>query len=214
MPEKLMNKKVKTILRSLLVFMAVAIAGYSFSYLNFNPEFGFLSIKPDALKESLFWKIAFYLHVSFGGAALISGALQFPERLRNRLKLHRLLGKAYLAGITVGGLAGFVLSIFAEGGILAKIGFNLLAITWLFTSWMAYQKIRERDIDSHRQWMIRSYAACCAAITLRIILPLETVLLQMDFAQAYPIVAWLCWVPNLLLAEWYIRGNRRAVLLA
>lgn len=207
-----MNKTVKNFTRGFLVFMAIGVGGYAFSYLNFNPAFGFLNIKADVLKASIFWKLAFYVHVSFGGVALIAGAFQFSEKLRRKLPLHRTLGKFYMIGVAVAGLAGFVLSLFAEGGLIAKTGFNLLAVTWLGTSWLAYRYIRQKNIDLHRQWMIRSYAACCAAISLRIILPLETAALGMDFVTAYQIVAWLCWVPNMLMAEWYVRRERKMVL--
>ena len=59
----------------------------------------------------------------------------------------------------------------------------------------------------HRRWMIRSYALTAAAITLRLYLPLLSHL-GIPFDMSYPVVAWLCWVPNLLFAEWLCRrGN-------
>ena len=51
--------------------------------------------------------------------------------------------------------------------------------------------------------MIYSYAACFAAVTLRIWLPLLIVSLG-DFITAYRIVAWLCWVPNLMVAYFLV----------
>ncbi|GAB4428835.1 MAG: hypothetical protein OHK0039_47410 [Bacteroidia bacterium] len=53
-----------------------------------------------------------------------------------------------------------------------------------------------------------SYAACFAAVTLRLWLPILTALLG-DFLPAYRIVAWLCWVPNLLVALAVIWWQRR-----
>ena len=52
--------------------------------------------------------------------------------------------------------------------------------------------------------MIYSYAACFAAVTLRIWLP---ILLKIfgDFIIAYSIVAWLCWVPNIIVANLIVR---------
>jgi len=47
--------------------------------------------------------------------------------------------------------------------------------------------------------MIYSYAACFAAVTLRIWLPLLTMIYG-DFVKAYVIVAWLCWIPNIIVA--------------
>jgi dolichyl-phosphate-mannose--protein O-mannosyl transferase len=48
--------------------------------------------------------------------------------------------------------------------------------------------------------MIYSYAACFAAVTLRIWLPL-LIMIFGDFIIAYTIVAWMCWIPNLIVAR-------------
>lgn len=52
--------------------------------------------------------------------------------------------------------------------------------------------------------MIRSFALTASAITLRIYLGLGTAL-QIPFEDSYPAIAWLCWVPNLIAAELYLR---------
>jgi len=49
--------------------------------------------------------------------------------------------------------------------------------------------------------MIRNFALTFAAVTLRIWLPLMAGLMHVPFTPAYVTVSWLCWVPNLLLAE-------------
>ncbi|MFV3517468.1 DUF2306 domain-containing protein, partial [Mycobacterium tuberculosis] len=63
-------------------------------------------------------------------------------------------------------------------------------------------------IASHRRWMVRSFALTLAAVTLRIYLPLSDVL-GIGFAASYPVVAWLCWVPNMAVVEWYLRSGPR-----
>jgi len=60
------------------------------------------------------------------------------------------------------------------------------------------------DALTHRRWMIRSYALAAAAITLRIYLPLS-VAFDWPFSIAYPAIVWLCWIPNALGAEVYLR---------
>jgi hypothetical protein len=52
--------------------------------------------------------------------------------------------------------------------------------------------------------MIRSFALTAAAITLRMYLPLIFVF-HWNFSVAYPAIAWLCWIPNALAAEVYLR---------
>jgi hypothetical protein len=72
---------------------------------------------------------------------------------------------------------------------------------------MAFIRIRVRDLVSHREWMIRSFALTLAAVTLRIYLPVS-LLSGVEFLDAYPVIAWACWVPNLLIAEAVIRAGR------
>jgi hypothetical protein len=55
--------------------------------------------------------------------------------------------------------------------------------------------------------MVRNFALTFAAVTLRLWLP-ASVASGMPFEVAYPVVAWLCWVPNLLAAELFLRRTR------
>jgi len=55
--------------------------------------------------------------------------------------------------------------------------------------------------------MVRNFALTFAAVTLRLWLP-ASIASGVAFEVAYPVVAWLCWVPNLVLAEWLF--NRKA----
>ena len=48
--------------------------------------------------------------------------------------------------------------------------------------------------------MVRGFALSFAAVTLRILLP-GAMAAGVPFELAHPAIAWLCWVPNLLLAE-------------
>ncbi len=54
--------------------------------------------------------------------------------------------------------------------------------------------------------MTYSYAACLAAVTLRLWLPILVPVLG-NFVDAYVIVAWLSWVPNLMVAYLIVRKN-------
>jgi hypothetical protein len=56
--------------------------------------------------------------------------------------------------------------------------------------------------------MIRSFALTASAITLRMYLPLIFVF-HWPFSIAYPAIAWLCWIPNALAVELYLRFVRR-----
>jgi hypothetical protein len=53
--------------------------------------------------------------------------------------------------------------------------------------------------------MIRNFSLTLAAVTLRQYLPFALFVLHWPFLRAYVPISWLCWVPNLILAELIIR---------
>jgi uncharacterized membrane protein len=143
------------------------------------------------------------LHAVGASLALLLGPAQFVEAWRARWpRAHRFMGHAYLlGGVGAGGLAGLLLSPHSFGGLVSHAGFGLLAVLWLFTGAMALRAARQRDFPAHRTWMARNFALTLAAVTLRIYLPAATAA-GVPFEEFYPAVAWLCWVPNLVVAEW------------
>jgi uncharacterized membrane protein len=152
------------------------------------------------------------LHLGGGGVALALGAFQFNAALRSRrIQLHRIMGRLYVVSVIAAGVSGFRLAIASQGGMVAHVGFGALACVWLLTTVRGFLRIRAGDDIDHRAWMIRSYSLTFAAVTLRIYIPLALGS-GAPFAVAYPVIAWLCWVPNLIVAEWL--GRRPAATAA
>jgi uncharacterized membrane protein len=196
-----MLKKIRWIIFALL---AIGIGLYPILYLIADQKIGLLNSKSEALLSSLSWNIGFYTHLVFGGLALLIGWTQFSKSLRAKyLHVHRRIGKVYVLAVLLSASAGICIGFFATGGIIPAIGFICLGIIWLSTTLQAYLYIRKKDIDRHQIMMIYSYAACFAAVTLRIWLPVLVEIFH-DFKTAYRIVAWLCWVPNILVAHFFI----------
>lgn len=98
------------------------------------------------------------------------------------------------------------------GGPIAHVGFGLLAVCWMGSTLNAYRHIRQGNLSTHRNWMIRRYALTLAAVTLRLYLP-SSQLAGYPMAAAYPAISWLCWVPNLLIAEWFVRSRHAYAML-
>lgn len=140
--------------------------------------------------------------------ALILGPVQLLPVVRSRfLPAHRWIGRVYLLAVAVGVVGAFGLAPSAFGGLPSTAGFMLLAIFWAACAAMAYARIRARDVTGHMAWMLRTYALTFAAITLR----LELVILVaagFDFEAAYRTVAWLAWVPNLIIMELWLASRR------
>jgi uncharacterized membrane protein len=149
--------------------------------------------------------LAVFAHVGASAVALALGPFQLSAKLRSRrLALHRWMGRAYIVSVLVGGTSAVALAAASMGGVPAHAGFGLLGVLWVLTAIVAYQRIRVYDIADHRRWTIRSYSLAFAAVTLRIYLPIAVGVLRIPFDQAYPAIAWLCWVPNLIVAEWVV----------
>ena len=146
------------------------------------------------------------LHIAGGMGALLAGPWQFSEKLRTRaLNFHRWLGRVYLLEVVLGSVAGFVMATVSEQGLPTHLGFGMLALLWFFTGLEAYRAIRRGNTVAHRHWMIRNFALTLAAVTLRNYMPLMLFAFGWSFRQSYITVSWLCWVPNLLVAEWLVR---------
>lgn len=153
-------------------------------------------------------------HVAGGIGALLAGPWQFSNRLRSKyLTFHRWLGRFYLIEVGLGSIAGLVMAFVSEEGLPTHFGFGMLAVLWFGTGLQAYRLIRRGDIEAHRCWMIRNFALSLAAVTLRNELPLMLFALHWSFHVSYIIVSWLCWIPNLLVAEWIVAKRARAVPL-
>jgi uncharacterized membrane protein len=207
------SKIINVGLTAIMILFAVFIALTSLRYLSFKP-IDLISNKVPEVSSNILWLTAFYLHVIPGAIALLIGGTQFIGKLRDKFTaIHRTLGKIYVVSVLVSSVAGLAIAIFADGGIFAKLGFAALAISWFYTNFRAYTAIRRVDISEHRAWMTRNYALTFAAVTLRIWIPIFLAGFGMEFNTAYPIIAWLSWVPNILIAELIIRRSQKATII-
>lgn len=163
-------------------------------------------------------QLACYLHVGFGGLALLLSPLQFATRLRTRVPhVHRAVGRVVLGSIAIAGAAGLVLAPHSLAGPLGTAGFGLLALLWLTFAATACRAIRRRDVAAHRRWMIRTFSLTYAAVTLRlclgVLIGVQVGVAGVDahvaFDRAYLLVPFLSWVPNLLVAERYLAVRHR-----
>ena len=204
-PENRETKKPGKLPYTIMAILAALVSLYPLAYAFFDPRFGLLSTKAEWLLNNRLWNLAFYTHIAFGGLSLLIGWLQFkPAIRRQRIYLHRFIGKTYIISVVLSAIAGLYIAHFATGGFISALGFISLGVIWLFTTLLAYKRIRQGKVVAHRIWMTYSYAACFAAVTLRIWLPLLIAGFG-DFIPAYQTVAWLCWIPNLMLAAWLHR---------
>lgn len=182
----------------LMIFLSVCIGLYAFAF-----QAG-MQGAPETQSRFSEWQIFSSMHVIGGGIVLVIGGFQFwPSLRRDHINIHRWLGRIYLTFVLIGGVGGLAISPNSDGGLVAHFGFGMLAVLWLFSGWQAYAAIRRGDVTSHKVWMMRNFSMTFGAVMLRIYLGLFAAS-GIPFAEAYPTVAWIAWVPNLILVEWYL----------
>lgn len=199
-----MNQKTLNLfLWVLMALSALAIGLYALSFFAvdvFNPQF-----------KARFagYPVKAYLHIIPGGIALMLGPLQFSRKLRSAYPVvHRRTGLIYVICVIGGASGALLIAPMAHGSIANSLGFMCLGALWLYSVLQAYRYARAHDFLRHRRWMIRNYALTFAAVTLRLYLALLQAGFGLGFDEAYAIVAWLCWIPNLVIAEWFLIDDK------
>jgi uncharacterized membrane protein len=189
----------RKIVRGFVFILATLVALFSYRYLF---DIGLIPPNIANNKYRILWLAT---HVGFAATALLIGAVQFSNVLRERKpSIHRLIGRSYVISCLAGAVAGFILAIGSSAGPIASVGFGSLAVLWTIVNILGWQSARKRDFVAHRRWMIRSWALTLSAVTLRLYLPLSEIT-EMPELPAYRAISFLCWVPNLIIAELLLR---------
>lgn len=198
-----------------LAYFSWLMLEITLQYIPIQEGVAFLQIKQQYLWITE-WKVAFFIHVFTSMFALVAGFTQFARWiLRKHPSVHRWMGRLYVVTIVfITGPSGFIMGLYANGGFPSRLAFCLLSIAWIGTTILAYRAIMLRKFEAHRRWMIRSYALTLSAITLRIWKLLIVAMFAPRPMDVYQVVAWLGWIPNLLVAEWIIRATTRSVVSA
>jgi hypothetical protein len=148
-------------------------------------------------------------HVAGAALALTTGAVQFSSRIRRwNLNFHRITGRIYVAAICVAGPAAIVMS----HGTLFFTATLVQAGAWLVTAIAALLTARNRHIDQHRQWVVRSYAVTFTFILLHVLNPLGfwTLFSESDYATAIIICTFLAVLVPDVAFNWRQLTHRRA----
>ncbi|MGN7756092.1 DUF2306 domain-containing protein [Chryseobacterium sp. 22532] len=174
-------------------------------YVPFNPNVSFLMIKQTEVQDRPEYLSFFYTHVYTSIFVLISGFLAILRKNFGIENFHKNIGKVYIFLILIlAAPSGIYMGFFANGGFLSKISFVILGSLWWFTTYKAYQSARKKRFKEHKQWMWRSFALTLSALTLRIWKVIIVYLFHPNPMDVYQIIAWLGWIPNILLIEYLI----------
>lgn len=146
-----------------------------------------------------------YAHIAGGTVMLVAGALNLRVGLtRQGFRWHRPIGFTYLAAGTLASVSALIRSF--DTAHTPGVSTGTLAVVWLAFTAMAWRAIRNRRIDQHREWMIRSYVVAWTFVFCRFYtraMPADTQGSELD-------MIWLTWVGPVLFAEIMLQWRRGA----
>jgi uncharacterized membrane protein len=164
----------------------------------------YLSLEPAYYDYLWPRRFGLWAHLAGGAVAVVIGPIQlWLGATGRRGGLHRTLGKVYLGSVAIGCLAGYYLAAMAlPTNWVYGSGLLGLAVAWTVTTGMAYLAIRRRQIEQHREWMIRSCVVTFSFVFFRVFIDVVHAFgLKSATDEEYKIAAWLCWAVPLLLVE-------------
>jgi hypothetical protein len=177
----------------------------SVPYTAFQKNLDFLSNKQNVYHIG-YWRYSFYAHVFTSILVLPAGFTQFNKAFF-RSRWHRTLGRIYLFTVLfVSAPTGFLMGLHANGGLGSKASFVLLSSLWFLTTLFALLTAKRRQFSEHGEWMLYSYALALSAITFRLLaLGFDLFDIRVRPQEVYVTIAWLSWVPNLVIAHLLIK---------
>jgi hypothetical protein len=157
------------------------------------------------------------IHFAAGGIILVLGCVQLIGRLRRRVPaLHRWLGRVYVAAALLAGGGGlaFIVAKGTVGGPVMDIGFGLYGALTILAALQTWRHGRARRQALHRTWAIRLFALAIGSWLYRMDYGFWLMLTgglghAQDFSGPFDrAMAFFFYVPNLVVAELFIRGRR------
>jgi uncharacterized membrane protein len=152
-----------------------------------------------------------FVHVVAGLIATLIGWYQFIPSFRNRyLRVHRVVGRVYLACIAVAALTAAYLAYLSPGmDTVGKISFMVIPFVWIGTISLGFAAIRRRRIDQHLEWMLRSYVVTCfftIFVILTKYLPYEA--MGTTYETSVVGITWFSWAVPVFVTEMVLQGRK------
>lgn len=155
------------------------------------------------------------LHFATGGIILMLGSIQLISSVRIRFPaLHRWIGRVYVLSSLLAAIGGLVFIAVKGtiGGTVMNIGFGLYGILMFISAIETYRHAAARRLEKHRAWALRLYALAVGSWLYRMDYGFWLMLTDglghtRQFSGVFDhVMAFFFYIPNLLVAEVFIRN--------
>jgi uncharacterized membrane protein YozB (DUF420 family) len=140
--------------------------------------------------------ILFPTHMISSALALLLAPIVIA--IRNRPELHRPLGRLLGAFVVIGGLTALPVAVMSHSPPLARAGFFVQGLVWLYLLGAALVAIRRRNIRRHAHLMMTMVAVTTGAVWFRVITG-AAIAFHLPFDPVYGLAAWIGWMVPLAI---------------
>ena len=172
----------------------------------------FLLLTPEALGKYFKLKWVLIAHITAGGGALVLGFVQFWPKLRNfSWKLHRIIGFLYLLAILLSSSCAVILAFTTAYEVNWAYAFSLQVwvTVWISATAIAYYAIIKRNVNLHKEWMVRSYIVTLAFIISGLAIKISYVQNLSSFADISPSFFWMGWSVPLYVYQIVLSSKKK-----
>jgi hypothetical protein len=191
---------------NLAVFLLPTIIATWFLY-----GFAFKYLTPDPSRYGIYWARHewLYVHVAAGVFALLLGPANLWLGLNRRTTVvHRTMGVLYAASVGIGGAAAFYLAAHNDFGWVFGFGLGTMAAVSIVSTALATIAICLRQVDQHREWMVRSYVVTFGFVVFRVFDGFFDVMEVGTMVERMTASSWLAWALPLFVTELILQGRK------
>jgi uncharacterized membrane protein len=156
------------------------------------------------------------IHILPGGLFLTLASLQFVPSMRQKhLLFHRWMGRVLVVCGLIIGVSALVMSYTMNiGGPNETAATALFAIVFLICLIKGYRHIRRKEVERHREWMIRAYGVGLGVATTRPIVGIFFAFRRLTPHEFFGIAFWLGFTITFLAAEAWVDYTRQRRVVA
>jgi uncharacterized membrane protein len=156
------------------------------------------------------------IHILPGGLFLVLAPLQFMPSIRQKhLQLHRWMGRILVVTGLIVGVTALVMSFTMNiGGPNETAATTLFAIVFLYCLIRAFRHIRRKEVERHREWMIRAFGVGLGVATTRPIVGMFFAFRRLTPHEFFGIAFWLGLTITFLAAEAWVDYTRQQAVSA
>ena len=208
------NRRPRSVGSVISIVWWTAVVGAIAYYVHRDALHYLFNYTPASFKH--FWPERWVIrtHIALAMLMIGSGPLQFSARLRRGSPtVHRWSGYVFLStGCVVAATAMYMGLHPVEGDIVYGVGLFLNALFFLVAASIAYYAIRTRNIQIHREWMIRAFVLAYAGLVIvRIIEDMSFLNPVLGAVALNDLSTWVNWTVPLMITEVALQLSRMRV---